>query len=265
MVQSSANTQLCSAVFIDLTDVHHDSSAGYLTDNMLRAIISNPDALSALDSLNHPLYELSKNQKAMIIAQGPREPVEIVRESWRSFEFTDPSHHNPESFTYLVHGVMDREGFLKNNGFESISQWSSLSTSLISNRNSRTFGTAGLILKVPAENIFATVPRDFGSNVKMLRAKNEVNQLLKFYESTFGLDKPQDLLKRTEPKKYNEVLISGETTEGGPIQIIGVFVNRTRESSFSLTGANPFCKGCPLDLFLEKARNLNLPIIEIND
>jgi len=157
--------------------------------------------------------------------------------SLKDWEMTDPKHHNPEKFRYIVHALSDDEdldfslamehyrGGL-DSGFpiehpidprvnpKEFLQKKYLSCSLIDQDHQDTTGMTGLILAVPKENILRAHPMDLGTTYN-----EEVFNL----DSDPDLPDAQDILEQTMPSYYNEVLITNTSKTGKKIKYAGAF------------------------------------------
>ena len=162
-------------------------------------------------------------------------PILSIDNEWVSM--TDPGHHNPNSFRYIVHALKDnmsrviqkiagsqsRVGtdnvidLLSNP--EKISQKPFISTSLIDQDRSATFAPSGFILAVPPANIIETSPTDLGSN--LWRGHNDVQDAIDKRSLTTT---PKDLLAETSRVEYNEVVVTGTHPQtSNPVRIAATF------------------------------------------
>ncbi len=159
------------------------------------------------------------------------ESQEGIEGSWENC-FTDPRNHNPSNFRYDVwaynpgsgqdqreHAI--RSGKTENMGKyvdlianpEQISTRPTISTSVITQDHTDTFGHLGLVLKFPAENILSANPEDAGTFVG---SRAEIKELRRGRSLDLSID---ELLEHTG---MNEVVITGET-EAGKVEITGIF------------------------------------------
>lgn len=187
-------------------------------------------------------------------------------------ETTDPSVHDPENFRYLVHAInpfssmnamritlLDaRDGITYDESWgdqkismydepERVAERVSLSMSLIDQEHTATWGGAGLIIEAPEENIVLTSETDAGSH-------NNHLDFLHDQGSGHGVMSASDLLTRTSPHSYNEV-VAVANRDGSKLQVKGFFYKVTS-------------KGEPIDRKLAQrmtmhANRLGLPVIEL--
>ena len=141
---------------------------------------------------------------------------------------TDPSQHNPEDFRYLVHAfnpharlgalfiqlvTRDEEAVADGQGDQSINVFKepervdervSLSMSLIDQDHTATWGGAGIIMAAPESSVVLTSPTDAGtpnSHRDRLIAKGRF----------MGILSPDEILERSSPDRYNEIVALGST------------------------------------------------------
>lgn len=149
------------------------------------------------------------------------------------WEMTDPRHHNPDSFRYIVHALADEEDLTESNasdhyraGLETGLEVEEpvdprvdpagflgrkyISCSLIDQDHQDTSGMTGVILAVPRENILQASGHDMG-----VTYNDQVYRL----DADPHLPSPDEVLEQTLPGDYNEVLISGE----GKAKFAGAF------------------------------------------
>jgi len=184
---------------------------------------------------------------------------------------TNPLFHDAKEFRYLVHAVLERpaqthkldDGRIWNSmGVmrepEKISEQFVISTSLIDSTHTQTFGWAGFILKVPAENILKAGSTDVGSDIT--GGKEYVEKLY----SERSVYSPDEILSGTGMSfgKYNEVVITGTGRTGKRVEISAVFIKGKKNE---LTGN--FEPRFPdfAEKFRALAMNMNIPIIEIEN
>jgi hypothetical protein len=150
------------------------------------------------------------------------------RAGWK---LSDPAHHNPKEYMYLVHGITyANEGhwvgrFLGNNAFEdpkAFVERELICTSLVTNEKNTTFRPTGVILgegtdqKKGAliENIVVANGRDLSSNWR-------------FFPRSEAVPSAKEIVNNTPLCDYNEIIINGTNrTSKKQIQIKGVFINR---------------------------------------
>lgn len=187
-------------------------------------------------------------------------------------ETTDPITHNPNSFRYLVHAInpsspmfaaqfdltskLDGITYDESWGNQKISMLDqpervaervSLSMSLIDQGNTSTWGNAGLIIGAPEENIVLTSEKDAGTNnshLNYLRVQGDVH----------GIMSADDLLFRTSPNTYNEVVAIADQ-DGSKLELRGFFLKTT--SKGELLDPNL------ANIMIMNAQRLGLPIIEL--
>ena len=137
--------------------------------------------------------------------------------------FTDPKHHNPQKYAYLVHGVKasraeDVAGgageLILTNPREALRRIRPISTSLISATATTTWGGTGLILQVPSDAVFAASWEDIG----LENWNADLDYPLSKFMSK-GLMLPDAILSGTK-SSWNEIGVMG----GPGISVIGVFV-----------------------------------------
>lgn len=221
-----------------------------------------PEALRRYANLNSQIYDF-----------GPKfikEKFKNPRESWEN-GFSDPRYHNEKSFRYLVYAFQSEYGeslqrmFILShaikNGPDSIGEnidlfnqpsrvkdVTLLSTSVIDDKKRRTFGSAGLLLSAPFENVLDMSHTDVGTNF----AKPE-ETITRSGGLKYTLDQLTD---KTSDIWHNEVRIKGKT-ESGEITVQGFWYKVNH-------------KGEPLDKNLyEKMKYLSnllkLPLISITE
>lgn len=167
-------------------------------------------------------FELSEptNQKPYSIHED--EPV-----YWG--QTTDPSQHNPDNFRYLVHAfnpcargnalilnnlvtqdegtVNDEAGDQSIDVFkepERINERVSLSMSLIDQNHTATWGGAGIIVAAPESSVVLTSPTDAG-------ALNSYRDRLIAQGQSRGILSPDEILGRSSPSMYNEIVALGQS------------------------------------------------------
>ncbi len=133
------------------------------------------------------LLELAKRTEPPRASANDTRPDDLViRESWAPTKFTDPRHHNPENFTYLVRvGRLDL-----NSNFQS--------ASVISDEFTQTYMNGwAYILEVPEENMIASCPKDTGlTSSTSERALRSEDQLLRL-ASIYSLQAPRRLIAQS--------------------------------------------------------------------
>jgi hypothetical protein len=157
----------------------------------------------------------------------------FLRKSTGDWTTTDPSSHHHERFRYLVHGISDGGRYVNfesadaNRKYGSMYTESTLSSpksflkrpyiscSVIDQEHRTPWLYAGLILSVPRENIRMAYPADICAFVKEDGSQD--------YDS--ALPDAEEILQRTDPKSWNEVVISAQNEKtGSKIEIAGGFV-----------------------------------------
>ena len=148
---------------------------------------------------------------------------------------TDPKHHNPEQFTYIVHSISPRMG--KPEGWiptpEELQSARVLSASLIHRDQKRwivnTHRDQGFILSVPDENIFWVSPTDLGMSVRDFLTEQKTLGLL--HQEKKGVLPPDELIRKSQEFQrindllsQNEILIEGTHSRGRKISVAGVFL-----------------------------------------
>lgn len=181
---------------------------------------------------------------------------------------TDPSQHNPEDFRYLVHAfnpharlgalfiqlvTRDEEAVADGQGDQSINVFKepervdervSLSMSLIDQDHTATWGGAGIIMAAPESSVVLTSPTDAGtpnSHRDRLIAKGRF----------MGILSPDEILERSSPDRYNEIVALGSTG----LKAVGFFYKVNSRKN-------------PIDTGLAKAIHslgcrMSLPVVEI--
>lgn len=187
------------------------------------------------------------------------------RATWDPLKFSDPRHHDPAAYRYLVHTV-DNFGikYTAHSSFDFIEKMaenpcSSISASLVSHVKRATFGTVGFILSSPAENILFSGPKDLSSfvlnnNTDPVVFNSALNQFFGSYETGPFLS-ADELLRLTNPKKYNEVLIQNKVRTG--IRINGIFVVDSPDSGYGTAQE----RSRLLDELKKLAEEKNLPLV----
>lgn len=160
-------------------------------------------------------------------------------EDFEDWKMTDPNHHDPDNFRYIVHSLSEDEELTESMGYggyvaateegikaekpvnpldhpEEFMQKKFISASLIDQSHIYTSGTVGLILTVPYSNILSATPDDMGSD------HSEITEELIDFNGT-KLPSPDQILDGTSGE-WNEVLIRGKIANGKTIGIGGVFI-----------------------------------------
>jgi hypothetical protein len=206
---------------------------------------------------------------------------EIPKQPERKREFepwgqvTKPEKHTPAKYRYLVHAINpdarssmmlldaliirdEPHAIDKSDGNQSVNLFSAperlgervaLSCSLIDQQHYGTWGRAGLIVEAPQENVIITHQEDAGTDIMS-------KKLLLEQESRNHLLTAEELLLKTDPGSYNEVVILANN-EGKKASLAGLFYKTTED-------------GTPMDEMLyskmrQHALRLNLPLISIKE
>lgn len=169
---------------------------------------------------------------------------ELNKDSKPWGNITNPETHNEAKFRYLVYGIdpmattimglagssIDPSTLNKEEGDQKINlssyperlnQRVSLSCSLVDQEHHETWGNAGLIVKAPKENVIITDSEDTGAIVmskKHLMEQAKKRQLLT----------PEQLLQKTDPRTYNEVVVLANN-EGKKVSLAGFFYKTTQD------------------------------------
>jgi len=182
--------------------------------------------------LDLPVTEADEKEKAALLQRLTAAGMEEL-----GYErlLTNPKHHNPERFTYIVHGISPRAG--KTLGWiptpEELQSAHVLSASLIHrDRESwivSTPGDQGFILSVPDENIFWVSPTDLGMSVRDFLTEQKTLGLL--HREKKIVIPPDELIRKSQESQrindllsQNELLIEGTNSSGRKIAVAGVFL-----------------------------------------
>ncbi len=192
--------------------------------------------------------------------------------SWDSAGFTDPDsvsgemgirgHQSKEDFQFIVHTapithLMEGQGVFSTDAENALASWDVACASIVNQNKTFTYGSVGVILKVPQQNVIAASPDDLMSetNIGLIdRTSKLVNvpgkdstkaryEAMPDYQRSGLLKKelaryqrytntPDEVLKKTYGAR-NEILIctSGGVNihEGqkatGKVEIVGIFLN----------------------------------------
>ena len=186
-----------------------------------------------------------------------------ARQTWDESHFTDPKHHDPQKFAYIIHTV---DHLQTRRSLEVVMDYilnhtaagpcSTISTSVITEQKQSAFGEIGFILSVPSENILAAKGGDLYSKVlgnnsdpvifhsSMIDLVNRIGPLISL----------KQVVEETPVGIYNEILVQGRKVK--PISIIGII------AMHPLNGFNNY------ELYHEApvlAKKLNLPFIVLNN
>lgn len=134
------------------------------------------------------------------------------------------------------------------------------SASLIDQDHRNTYGRYGFIISAPSENILAAKESDMGTPfAKMFRADQkqdlESDPTFPWLISSNLPSPPEEILARTRPSAYSEIMVAGTTTNGGPVKIIGMFI----KTKNGLATVSPDLE----QEILEFSRQLKVPTIRI--
>ncbi len=178
--------------------------------------------------------------------------------------FTDPKEFDPRAFQFIVHVIGPNRMNTINNPEETFNQ-RLLSCSIVNQSKKTTFVfNNGFILKVPQSNIYATTPCDMYLYNKAMDKdlalgklnKNEnLDKELSRVNSKYGISTPEDILKRTQPHKINEVAVLGKN-----VKVIGVFrkvLNGKKGTTY------PGIHKESYKLYEKYAKEHHLPIVDI--
>lgn len=206
-------------------------------------------------------FELLEAVNQEVTNAGKGEPV-----YWG--QTTDPCRHNPDNFRYLVHAfnpharlgalviqlvTQDEEAVTDGQGDQSINVFKepervdervSLSMSLIDQDHTATWGGAGIIVAAPESSVVLTSPTDAGvpnSHRDHLIAKGQ----------SMGILSPDEILERSSPGMYNEIVALGQSG----LKAVGFFykVNSRKNPIDAGLAESIHRLGC----------EMNLPVVEI--
>ncbi|PWU15884.1 MAG: hypothetical protein C5B49_11280 [Bdellovibrio sp.] len=153
-----------------------------------------------------------------------------VRDSWDESNFSDPRHHDPGNFMYMVHAFTLIKPALNlpvMRNPEIIFDYPKLSLSVISNEYASVVGETGLIFRVPKENIVIVKAGDAASGSGW--TPHQMEWYLKYLESTpLGMT-PHEVIAATYG--YNEV-VARTIKNGRRIELIGVYLLDGGENRF---------------------------------
>ncbi len=168
----------------------------------------------------------------------------ILRGLWGESFFTDPMTHDPRNYHYSVHGLIPRipsgtdkitETTLSikalRDRFDDFSKRNLISTSVITQEQSKTYGDYGFVLAPPTKSQVlltsdsdAVTPYsgDFSIYEDTRKLKEEI---VNKYKGQKILGPENVIRKMKNPKEltYNEVLLAGVAFGESPPAIIGVF------------------------------------------
>lgn len=167
------------------------------------------------------------------------ENIEEAKASWQS-DFTDPKDHHDDRFCYLVTGIMTGADstlkqllYLKSDLYEpersidlfeeplEILKKELISSTIVDQDHRGTFGSCGLILVTPYENVIAAYSEDAGSHFdweKLKKPNTIVPTIPEIMEATYQTDHNEIVLKGTSSS--GSVLVKGfwaKVTENGQV------------------------------------------------
>lgn len=150
-----------------------------------------------------------------------------------------------------IYQVDKREGDQSINLFdqpERLGERVSLSMSLIDEKHTGTWGPGGIIVEAPSECIVMTSPTDIGSH-------NSSREFLMKQARLLPLLSGDQLLQRTLPGFYNEVVAFGRSENGKTLRLKGFFIKVNK-------------RGKPIDPVIaermrQHVKRLNLPLVKI--
>lgn len=195
--------------------------------------------------------------------------------AWSPEQFMKPEEIGGDQYHFIGHGFIEwgyKEKYLNNPVIQNpkkLLEFPKLSASLFKSgydhmlAEGGSIADAGLILKVPTENIMATFPRDARTGI--LRAdmkKKEINDIVRMLKYVGVQHTPKELLKAQKWHKtfWNEVVLEPVTKSGSKIEVQGIFI-RTQDTMLQ---RDP--KSHPLyDQLLKMSKKYSLPIRVIQD
>lgn len=206
--------------------------------------------------------------------------------SWGHSNFTKPENYKEgEPFKFIVHTV-DVKGSpevsrqLLNGHSGLLTTWDTMSVSVISEQKPFTYGSLGVILEVPAQNVILTLPEDmmFRNNIgdvkraafDLLKDRIPTNPIIRSGQlsrhimacsTKSEVRTPNELLSKTF-YAHNEIIIAPRPNVNihpgfpvtGMVRIIGVFKR-------DVSNTNPLRTAIE-NMFKSAARS-NLPVINI--
>lgn len=225
-------------------------------------------AILASDALANP-------RETFELLHGRNSPVEtrlaVARTAWAAAGLTAPAP-DAATYVYLIHSLNQlsltgtKHNFATGEDIDllrepqRVSEFPVLSLSLISEQKSVTYaGNVGLILRVPADAIFAASAEDMQSfDVRDAFASGREagrTTLVERFER-FGLPPPADLLEMTPNSIYNEVLVTGTSDSGIPVQVVGFYMKE-------IEGLNPLKLWGAIAALEDLAAAKGLPLVTI--
>ncbi|MCB0337081.1 MAG: hypothetical protein KDD62_12275 [Bdellovibrionales bacterium] len=209
------------------------NSGDILFEDLLKSLEMPAPYGNALDTLSFFASELNLNGLKI---QDNHGPSEAVRSGWDD-SFSDPRNHDPSTFRYLVHGlqgtvsrIVQRMALIELPGEFDPSQDIDLSqtpgrirekkvvsTSIVDQDHTQTFGDGGLILATPQENILDVSHEDLGTNFanpdKVLGSASRNIPPLDLVLSLTGNGRTQ----------WNETRLTGSTS-AGDVTVVGYWI-----------------------------------------
>jgi hypothetical protein len=203
--------------------------------------------------------------------------------------FTDPKTHNPQSYRYIVFGMMNTYtgrgiSYQSILGDPDILKTFMISTSIIDQNHRSTYYPYGFIFNVPTQNFVSGREKDQAFKnyksvtVGLKHIDNDLTSEVRRVADAFPIpNSPQDVLNGTSGKQgsfgYNEVVVLGTAPGGTQISIAGIFKKvDSKGDSF----VRPMKEGGKLDggafvkpeietALSQVSRDRNIPIVPILD
>jgi hypothetical protein len=202
-----------------------------ITSALLLLLLSSN--VVALDSIEATLLRarcVRDNLRATVV----KDAVKVARSTWSPDKFTDPRHHNPQNFRYIIRN----NSRLNLKEARSLSNFQKMSVSVISESYQGVFMSAhyAYILKVPSRNVIA-------SSVFDMHDREMTPEQLQI---KFGLDTPGVLIEKSVQNRntpqfgltgWNEVVISGNN-----VVVSGIVVFKKRATETSTLIATEFAR-----------------------
>ena len=185
-------------------------------------------------------------------------------------ELTDPQTHSPVHFCYIVHALNPaaKNGLLlatiNQKGYDfaqeidllhepgRIAEKLLISSSIINQDHTATWGDTFFILNVPWSNFVSMSPRDSATNVTNPRA------VLEYARSPYTT--PLGLIAETRrvggESSYNEVVVTGNR-DGNLVEIVGIGIK------YTYVGAPKLREPAEAERIREIARQMHIPLIEM--
>lgn len=178
---------------------------------------------------------------------------------WTGFVPTDPAHHNPRDFIYLVHGIRPYRFPNPQTAIDRFSHKPTVSMSLIFPCHRETFYRFGFILDVPPTNIVCARPRDSATAILDDEStQDDVNNAIAEAIEAWGVLSPEELCQfsiaegfEIGGQKHNEVYaLTG--FNGCPVPTVGI--------------SGVFTRNCEPDyrrIAREWSRMLEVPLVDL--